>query len=138
MMKKSKKHMKTGGVLFSDVWKRPFTFDDVAYIWDKNNVMVFTFEDDIFAKVREDGKMVWDSSFGYRFVDLLNEVPGTEKLSGLEIKDGCDLYMGDKMLGCFRGWGHLTGTGRGCLNLTCEEAAEVQDEFMDDCLRKLQ
>ena len=123
---------------YKKVWVGQFYFDDFSYIWDKNNVMVFTFEDEVFAKKNEDGELVWDSKFGYRFVDLLNEVPGTEKLSGLEIRDGCDLYMGDKMLGYFRGWGHLTGTGPGCLNLTCEEAAEVQDEFMADCLSKLQ
>ena len=123
---------------YNKVWVRPFKFDDMAYIWDKNNEMVFTVEDDIFAKRGEDGTMLWDSSFGYRFTDLLNEVPNTEKLSDLEIRDGCDLYMKDKMLGCFRGWGHLTGTGRGCFHLREEDAAEVQDEFMADCLSKLQ
>ena len=121
---------------YNKVWVRPFKFDDCSYVWDKNNVMVFTFEDDILVKNGEDGKPVWNSEPGYRFAALLNEAPGIEKFSGLEIKDGCDLYMDGKLIGYFRGWGHLTGTGG--LNLSEKEAAEIQDEFIADCLSKLQ
>lgn len=120
-------------ITFKDVWKAPFKYDDWSYIWDSNNVMVFTFNDYVCTK-KVNGELIWDNSFCYNFVNLLNDKPG-EKLSNLEIRDECDLYMNGEELGCFRGWGHLTGTGG--LNLDYKEAAKVQDDFIKWCIKKL-
>ena len=53
----------------------------------------------------------------------------------LEIKDGCDLYLGDIRLGAFRGWGYLTGTGG--LNLPEERATELQDQMIDYVMKRI-
>ena len=118
---------------FTDAWKAPFWYDDWCYIFDKDNTMVFTFEDNVCVKKVND-ELVWDNSFCYNFTNLLNDKDG-EKLSNLEIKDGCDLYMDGKYIGCFRGWGHLTSPGG--LDLSYDDAAKLQDEFIEWCLNKL-
>lgn len=54
---------------------------------------------------------------------------------GLEIKDGCDLYLEDIRLGAFRGWGYLTGTGG--LNLPEERATELQDQMINYVMERI-
>lgn len=120
-------------VNFKEVWKLPFKYDEWGYIWTSEREMVFTFDDSVIEK-KVNGVIKMDNTFAYNFTNLLNGKDG-EKISGLEVKDGCDLYMDGKYIGCFRGWGHLTGIGG--LNLSDEDAAEVQDEFIADCLTKL-
>lgn len=109
---------------YRDVWKLPFNNDCDCYIFDSKGTMVFTFED--FS----------DRYLSKNFVALLNDDPSAAKMSNLEVKDGCDLYQNGKLIGYFRGWGHLIGTGG--LHLPPKRAAEIQDEFIKWCLTKLQ
>ena len=108
-------------ISFKDVWKGPFKYDGWSYIWASNNVMAFMFDDNI------------DDSFCFNFAKLLSDKSNEKISSKLEIRDGCDLYMDDVYIGCFRGWGHLCGN----LNLTLEEAEKIQDDFINDCLKKI-
>lgn len=41
----------------------------------------------------------------------------------------CHIYLDDKKIMRIRGWGHLTGTGYGGLNLSTLDATKIQDEF---------
>lgn len=111
----------------SDVWFPPFRTDLYGWIYDKNNEPVFSFE--IPTSEEEDLEFV---GMARNIVNILNGKEG-EKYAGLSIKDGCDLYQENRLIGSFRGWGHLTGR----LNLSCEEAARVQDEFIEFCLEKI-
>lgn len=109
-------------ITFKDVWKHPFKSDGWGYIWDADNIMVFSFEDDV------------DEEFQKDFTNLLNDQPGEKINAPLEIKDGCDLYMYNEVyVGSFRGWGHLIGG----LRLSEEEAAKIQDDFIEWCLTKI-
>ena len=108
---------------FNKVWERPFTQDGWGYVWSKNRVMVFTFDYGINEDVYE------------QFTSLLNDEDGVEPFKDFHIEDGCELFWHDAYVGSFRGWGHLTGTGG--LNLSEEDAAEVQDAFIADCMKKL-
>ena len=112
---------------YTDIWKRPFTYDDYGYVWSKNTVMTFTVDMDMME--REEQNM---HDFCNNMVAALN---GDEckKYPGLHIKDGCDLYKDNKLIGYFRGWGHLTGG----LGLSEEKAANLQDELINEVLSKI-
>lgn len=112
---------------WTDIWKGPFKNDHYGYIWDNENTMVFTVDD----LTEENDK--WMNSFCNNIVNVLNGNEPTEKYAGLEIKDGCDLYINDEMIGYFRGWGHLTGG----LKLTGEEAVKLQDSLIEFVLNKI-
>ena len=109
---------------FMEVWKPPFWTDHYGYIWDKENNMTFSTDD-----LRED-----NDAFVQEFCDnLVNALNGKEckKYNGLEIKDGCDLYINGELFGYFRGWGHLCGG----LKLPEEEATRLQDELIAHSMR---
>lgn len=110
---------------YRDVWRPPFHSDGAGYVYDSDWNMVFTtdFHDD-------------DIHVANNIAALLNDDPSATKMHNLEVKQGCDLYQDGKLLGFFRGWGHLTGCG--ALNLPVKRATEIQDEFIKWCLTKLQ
>ena len=114
---------------FNDAWIGPFHYDGCGYIYDSENTMVFTFEcpDDI-----EEDKMYKEISD--KMVNALNGLE-VEPINGIEIQDGVDLYKDGKLIGYFRGWGHLTGTG--AMNLSSETATKLQDSFIDYVMEKL-
>ena len=74
----------------------------------------------------------WMQKFCDNLVKALN---GEEcmKYPDLQVKDGCDLYRGEELIGSFRGWGHLTGG----LNMKAEEAAQVQDDMIEFVMDKI-
>jgi hypothetical protein len=41
------------------------------------------------------------------------------------------------MIGSFRGWGHLTGSGSSALHLSEEKAASIQDELINYVMGKM-
>lgn len=120
---------------FNEVWQAPFKYD-CGYIYSNNGVMAFTFATSRSA-IEKDGKISWeeeDNEFVQRFMNLLNGKEA-EKFEGFKV-DVAELYdKNDELIGCFRGWGHLIGNGG--LKLKQNDAANIQDEFIDDCLKKL-
>ena len=118
---------------WKNIWHAPFRYDHYGYVWDKDNVMVFTVDD-----LTEEND-IWMQRFCENMVKALN---GEEcyKYPGLYVKDGCDLYQndvkvnqGEVPLGSFRGWGHLTGA----LKFSCEDAAKIQDKMIEFVLSKM-
>ena len=111
---------------WTDIWHRPFRYDHYGYIWDSNNVMTFTVDD-----LTEENDQ-WMQEFCDNMVRALN---GEEykQYPGLNIKDGCDLYRGETLIGYFRGWGHLIGG----LKMKPETAAAVQDEMINYIMSKI-
>lgn len=114
---------------FNDAWIGPFHYDGWGYIYDSENTMVFTFEcpDD-----EEELKM--HQEFANKMVNVLNGLE-VEPINCIEIQDGVDLYKDGKLIGCFRGWGHLTGTG--AMSLSSETAKRLQDSFIEYVMNKL-
>ena len=110
------------------IWKGPFWTDNYGWIYSSENVPAFTFECP--ESEEEDREFI---GMARNIVKILNGEEGV-KYSNLSIQDGCDLYMGDRLLGSFRGWGHLTGNG---CHLSSEEAAKVQDAFIEYCMEKI-
>ena len=111
---------------WTDVWRAPFRYDHYGYIWDSNNVMTFTVDD------LTDENEQWMQEFCDNMVKALN---GEEckKYLGLNIKDGCDLYKDEELIGSFRGWGHLTGG----LKMNQVKATTVQDEMIEFVISKI-
>lgn len=105
---------------FNEVWKRPFELVG-NYIFDKNGVMVFTFNFGIKEEIRK------------RVTSLLNDEKKYEPFD-LHIV-WSQVWFNDVPVGFFRGWGHLTGVGG--LHLDFEEAEETQNAFIKDCMEKL-
>lgn len=112
---------------WNDIWQAPFWYDHYGYVWAKDNVMVFTVDD----LTEENDKFMNDLACD--IADVLNGKESQKKYEGLEIKDGCDLYMNDELIGSFRGWGHLTGG----LKLEPHAAAELQDNMINFVLNKI-
>lgn len=113
---------------WKNVWKGPFRYDHYGYVWSYDNVMVFTVDD----LTEENDK--WMQDFCNNMAKALNNEE-CEKYPGLHIKDGVDLYQYDNLIGYFRGWGHLTGTGG--LNLSDKEAIELQDQMIQVVLERI-
>ena len=111
---------------WTDIWRAPFKYDNYGYIWDCNNEMTFTVDD-----LTEENEQ-WMQEFCDNMVKALN---GEEckKYPRLNIKDGCDLYRGEELIGYFRGWGHLIGG----LKMKSENAAAVQDEMIEYIMSKI-
>ena len=112
---------------WTDVWKPPFKTDHYGYVWDRDNVMTFSVND----LTKEN-----DAEMQHLCADIVTALNGgtPENLwEGLYIKDGCDLYRGEELLGSFRGWGHLTGG----LKLSGYESAQVQDQLIKYVLTKI-
>ena len=112
---------------WNDVWKKNFRYDNYGYIWDGEGTMVFSVDD----LTDENDQLM--NTFCQNIVNVLNEKEPFLQYAGLTIKDGCDLYMNDDMVGSFRGWGHLTGV----LHLSDEVAAKVQDELINYVMGKI-
>lgn len=106
---------------WTDVWHGPFKYDHYGYVWDRDNVMVFTVED----LTEENDKDM--QNLCNNIVSVLNKESINHKYDNLEIKDGCDLYMNNEIVGSFRGWGHLTGG----LKLSIDEAIKLQDGLIN-------
>lgn len=111
---------------WTDIWRPPFWYDHYGYIWSEDNVMVFTVDN-----LTEENDR-WMREFCDNLVKALN---GEEcmKYPDLQVKDGCDLYGGEELIGSFRGWGHLTGG----LRMDANEAAAVQDEMIGFVMDKI-
>ena len=114
-------------MIWTDVWHKPFHYDHYGYIWDVDNVMTFSVDD----LTEENDK--WIQEFCENIVTVLNRKEPIKKYSGLCIKDGCDLYLNDLLIGSFRGWGHLTGG----MHLDRYTAASVQDTLIEEVLSKI-
>ena len=111
---------------WTDIWRTPFEYDNYGYIWANNNVMTFTV-----TNLTEKNEQ-WMQEFCDNMVKALN---GEEcrKYPGLNIKDGCDRYKGEELIGSFRGWGHLIGG----LKMNQAKAAVVQDEMIEYIMSKI-
>ena len=111
---------------WTDIWRAPFRYDHYGYIWDSNNVMTFTIND-----LTEENDQ-WIQEFCDNMVKALNDEE-CKQYPGLNVKDGCDLYKGEELIGFFGGWGHLTGG----LKMSSEEAAAIQDEMIEFVMSKM-
>lgn len=111
---------------WTDIWRPPFRYDHYGYVWDTDNMMTFSVDD----LTEENDRQMQD--FCDNLVKALN---GEEcmKYPDLQVKDGCDLYRGEELLGSFRGWGYLTGG----LKMKPEKAAAVQDEMIEFVMDKI-
>ena len=105
---------------WTNIWHGPFKHDHYGYVWDKDNVMVFSVDD---LTEENDRQM---QEFCADLVAVLNGEEPSRRYSNLVVRDGCDVYHRGLLVGSFRGWGHLTGG----LKLSTYEAAEVQDELI--------
>ena len=112
---------------WKDVWHGPFKTDHYGYVWDRDNVMTFSVND-----LTEEN----DAEMQHLCADIVTALNGDtleNRWDGLYVKEGCDLYKDNILLGSFRGWGHLTGG----LKLSGYEAARVQDQLIKYVLTKL-
>lgn len=123
--------MQNKNINFKDVWKPPFKYDGWGYIWSSNNVMTFTV--DLYYDTEDEYSRI--NKIMKNFVKVLNDEKDFEKMEGITVRNGCDIYLNDECLGYFRGWGHLTGSG--ALNLKPDVAAKIQDEFINDFVSKI-
>ena len=112
---------------WKDIWHGPFKTDHYGYVWDKDNVMTFSVYDLTEENDAEMQRLCAD------IVTVLNGGTLENRWDGLYIKEGCDLYRGEELLGSFRGWGHLTGG----LKFSGYKAAQVQDRLIKHVLTKL-
>ena len=112
---------------WQDVWNLPLKLDEYSgtYAWDTDNVMALSFnwKDRIPTAIRQ---------------DIINAINGEDIVWPESWKhNGGDFFLGDKYVFCVRGWGHLIGCG--ALHLPEDEAARIQDEFIEyifNCLNK--
>lgn len=111
---------------WTDIWHRPFRYDHYGYVWGNDNVMTFSV-DDLTPENDE-----WMQEFCDNMVKALN---GEEckKYKDLHIRDFCDLFIGEELIGSFRGWGHLCGG----LGLSNQDAAGLQDEMIAYVMDKI-
>lgn len=116
---------------WTDVWFKPFHYDGYGYIWDADNTMTFTVDLNVDCDHPYVRRLIND------IITILNGGEIETKHEGLVIKDGCDLYKGDTMIGYFRGWGHLTGSGVSALHLDEEKAGMLQDRLITYVMDKL-
>ena len=102
---------------FKEVYKGPFNTDKYCpvYIWSSNEVMSLMIEIDDF-----------DNEFIYELVNKLNGQSYKTFNVERDYEDAVRLVINGKPF-LVRGWGHLTGT----LNLSNEEAAKIQDDFIN-------
>ena len=114
---------------WTDVWDKSFRYDGYGYIWSGNDVMVFTIDMD------RDISSSFIVNFMQDMVDVLNGNEIKNEYEKFEIKDGCDLYYDGIIIGSFRGWGHLTGSG--ALGLSEKEAVAIQNEMIEFVLNGL-
>ena len=113
---------------WQDIWHGPYRYDHYGYIWDFENVMVFSAED-----LTYENQITINALCGDIVAILNTGEDAVVKWPDLEIREGCDLWQGDQQLGSFRGWGHLTGG----LKLTPERAADLQDQLISYVMKRL-
>lgn len=101
-------------------YKPPFYLDEGSVmVFDSNNNLVFQFKEDIDLEIAREtlrrlNRESWDVS--------------------PKVDDGCSLVTKDNQPFIeIRGWGRLTGPEK----LSCEEASDIQDEFGDWIVNKL-
>lgn len=111
---------------WQDIWNAPYTTDHYGYVFGGDGVMVFTVDD----LTEENDK--WVQEFCRNMVKALNGEECT-KYPGLYVTDGCDLYQFGKLIGYFRGWGHLTGG----LKMKEEMASQYQDQMIKAVMEKI-
>lgn len=116
MMSKKKKPLK-----WQDIWSLPLNYDDISYVWSANNTMTLMFEYDI------------DNEVIHKIVNALNGA-GTFKIKNLTV-DRSDFFENDEYIFCIRGWGSLHSPNG--FNLSCDHAAQLQDEFAQYILKHL-
>lgn len=114
---------------WTEVWEKQFRYDGYSYIWSGNDVMVFTVD------MERDPESKFIENLMNDMLTVLNGGEVENKYEGLEVKDGCDLYCDGIIIGSFRGWGHLTGSG--ALGLSEKEAIAIQDAMINFVLNKL-
>lgn len=112
---------------WKDIWKGPFWSDDYGWVYDKDNIPVFTADD----LNEENDKFI--NTLTNDIAAVLNNKEPSQKYDRFEIKDGCDIYLGDVCIGYFRGWGHMCGG----LKLSSTDAAKYQDEMIEFVLNKI-
>lgn len=103
------------------IWKPPFVSDG-CYIWSSNNVMALDIDND-----QED---ILDI-----VCKLLNGDDKVKPFKEVCLQSPVEIVADDYKL-TVRGWGHLTGLS--ALYLPVEEAAEIQDKFVQWIIQKLQ
>ena len=115
----------------TDVWTLPFVGDPEGYscyIWDSDEHMCFSYFDD-------NGDYTY-----YRILRLLNDDENIRPFNNV-IKNDEEIFVSDGEIDyenpslIVRGYGYLTGTGG--LNLSCEEAKELQDRLIEYAVKKL-
>jgi uncharacterized protein with ACT and thioredoxin-like domain len=103
---------------WTDVYKLPLKLDEYGtnYVYDSKNQFVFQFE-------IEDKRVIKD------ILDKLNgkNLPILSMVNFTHDKGEIRIY--GHLLIIIRGWGNLTGTG--ALNLSEEDAANIQDTFAE-------
>ena len=112
---------------YKDIWKAPFWSDDYGWVYAADNTPVFTADD-----LNEDNDK-FINTLTNDIAAVLNGKKPSRKYDKFDVNDGCDIYLGDELIGYFRGWGHM----RGSLKLSSTDAAKYQDELVEFVLSKL-
>ena len=107
---------------YKDVYKLPLE-ENHGWIYDQKNNFVFQF-------------LIDDEKTEQKILDVIN---GKENLKNLDLvfkhEKGQIIDKSGLAIILIRGWGNLTGTG--AMNLSVEEAANIQDTFADFIVERL-
>lgn len=112
---------------WKDIWKGPFWSDNYGWVYDKDNIPVFSADD----LTEDNDKFI--NTLTDDIAAVLNGKEPSQNYDRFDVKDGCDIYLGDVCIGYFRGWGHMCGG----LKLSSTDAAKYQDELIEFTLNKL-
>ena len=110
---------------FKDVYKLPFEkyIPEDTWVYDQNNNFCFQFE-------------IYRDDINDKFLEVIN---GKRKIKDKNIlfehKEGYITTNKGKKVILIRGWGNLTSPN--CLNLSPEEASNVQDTLAEYIVEKL-
>jgi len=109
------------------IYKLPFKCDDYNYVWTDNGTMALTFDIDYCEEYQRDVML--------KVVNKLNGDSSIKFKNKFELKDDIEFYYDNEFAFTIRGWGHLTSPGG--LNLSMDEAANIQDDFAQWILETL-
>jgi hypothetical protein len=111
---------------FKKYFQFPLIYDDILYVFDSNNKMVFQFEEEF--PNNELRRCIVDILNG-NYIKLLFIDQKEIKVEDSYIK------LWNKYFISIRGWGYLTSPS--CCNLDEIEAVKVQDEFIEYLIKSI-
>lgn len=113
---------------YSDVYKFPLYVNQIGFVYDSECNFIFQYECSEFNTKKTN---IWE-----KLTEVIN---GTLQLQNTSLvfkhEDGYIRDMSGRDLILIRGWGNLTGAGG--MNLSEEEATNIQDTLADYIVQRL-